>query len=458
MPHTIHNHSPSKKLEQYSLEELMSFAEGALDGIDPIKLANTSPYDVGCFLERLSSEDQQFILNKLSSADASLVLAEMYSSDSAEILSEMRDNCAIRILENLEPDDAVDLLLDVEVHDRERLLGKLSQEFAETIRNLMRYDPDSAGGVMTPYVTTLRETMTVEQAIQYIRSEKNETENSDILFVIDHGRRLIGETSVRNLIWAKSQQLIADIMERDIHGICMPGESKQAVALIMTETHGQTLPVIDGQGRLLGIITHDDVIDILHETATSDMQKLYGAGGDERVTDGIWYSASRRMPWLIVNLFLTMITTNIMGKFETQIQNIAGLAAFLNLVMVLADNASDQVLAVLVRGLALGEVLPSEVKRIYIKEMAKGFINGAVLGLLAGLLAALWMHSLLMGILVFGTLVFNMTIGGILGTLVPTFLKKIGLDPASSSGIIMTAIAEPITTLTFLWAGAIFLG
>jgi magnesium transporter len=187
------------------------------------------------------------------------------------------------------------------------------------------------------------------------------------------------------------------------------------------------------------------------------MQKLYGAGGDERVTDNIWYSTSRRMPWLIVNLFLTMITTNIMGQFETQIQNVAGLAAFLNLVMVLTDNAGDQVLAVLVRGLALGEVLPSEVKRIYIKEMTKGFINGTVLGLIAGILATLWMRSLFMGILVFGTLLFNMTIGGILGTFVPTFLKKVGLDPASSSGIIMTAIAEPITTLTFLWAGAVFL-
>jgi magnesium transporter len=250
MPDPIHNHSAAEQLEQYSLEELMGFAEGALDGIDPIKLANTSPYDVGCFLERLSSEDQQFILHKLSSADASLVLAEMYSSDSAEILTEMRDNRAIKILGNLEPDDAVDLLLDVEVHDRERLLGKLPRAFAETIRNLMRYDPDSAGGVMTPYVTTLRETMTVEQAIQYIRSEKNETENSDILFVVDHGRRLIGETSVRNLIWANSKQLIADIMERDVHGICKPEESKQAVALIMTETHGQTLPVVDNQGRL----------------------------------------------------------------------------------------------------------------------------------------------------------------------------------------------------------------
>ncbi|MDR2806702.1 MAG: magnesium transporter [Puniceicoccales bacterium] len=435
----------------------MTFADGGLDAIDPVKLANTSPYEVGCFLERLSSEDQQFILHKLSSTDASLVLAEMYSYDSAEILTEMRDHRAVKILEELEPDDAVDLLLNVDVRDRERLLGKLSKEFAATIRNLMCYDPDTAGGVMTPYVTTLRASMTVDQAIEYIRREKTETENSDILYIVDQHRHLIGETSVRNLIWAKAQQRISDIMERDIQGICKSGESKQEVARTMTETHRQTLPVVDCQDRLLGIITHDDVIDILHESATADLQKLCGAGGDEHVMDSVWYSVSRRTPWLIVNLFLTLISTNVISQFADQIQKFAILAAFLNLITILSDNAASQVLAVSIRAITLGELLASDMKRIYVKEALKGLVNGFIVGAVAGILSLLWTHNLLMGLLLFSSLVINLVIAGLLGAFIPIFLKKIKLDPANSSTIVLTGILEPISTLIFLHSGTALL-
>jgi magnesium transporter len=377
----------------------------------------------------------------------------MYSSDSAEILSEMRDHRAVKILQELEPDDAVDLLLNVEIRDRQRLLNKLPQEFAATICNLMCYDPDTAGGVMTPYVTTLRDTMTVDQAIQYIRREKNETENSDILFVVDHQRRLIGTTSVRNLIWAKSQQSIADIMEQDIPSICKPGESKQDVALTMTESRAQTLPVVDNQGRLLGIITHDDVITILHESATSDMQKLYGAGGDEHVMDSVWFSVKRRMPWLIVNLFFTLISTNVISQFSEQIQQAAILAAFLNMITIISDNAASQVLAVAIRGLTLGELLPSDMKRLYVKEILKGLSNGLIVGGVAGALAILWTRDFAIGILLFSSLTINLVIAGLLGAFVPVFLKKIKLDPANGSAIALTAILEPVSTIIFLNMG-----
>ncbi|MDR2200729.1 MAG: magnesium transporter [Puniceicoccales bacterium] len=457
MPDVIHNHTAANKLDQYSLDELMSFADGTLDTIDATKLSNTSPYDVGCFLERLEADDQQLVLRKLSAADASLVLAEMHSQDSAEILSEMRDNRAVKILEELEPDDAVDLLLNVEIRDRERLLSKLPKEFSTTIRNLMCYDPETAGGVMTPYVTTLRDSMTVDQAIQYIRREKNETENSDILYVVDHHRRLVGETSVRNLIWAKAQESIADIMERDIQGICKPNESKQDVAMTMTETHRQTLPVLDNQGRLLGIITHDDVIDILHEAATSEMQKLYGAGGDEHITDSVWFSVGRRMPWLVINLLFTLISTSVISRFGEQIQKATILAAFLNLITILSDNAGSQVLSISIRGLALGELLASDIKKIYVKEVMKGLVNGIIIGSLAGILAMLWTKKLLMGILVFSSLTINMVIAGLLGAFVPIFLKKIKLDPANSSIIVLTAILEPISTMIFLHMGTMLL-
>lgn len=443
--------------EQYTLNELLDFVDGGLDLIDEEKLANTSPYEVGCFLERLSPEDQQFVMKKLSWDDASNVLAEMDSCDSAEILADMRDYRAVKILEKLEPDDAVDLLLNVEVRDRERLLSKLPADFAKTIRNLMRYDPDTAGGVMTPYVTTLHESMTVDQAIQYIRSEKNETENTDILYVIDEHRRLVGLTTVRHLIWSKASQKISQIMEREILGICHPDQSKKEVAMIMTETHMQTLPVVDVQGRLLGIITHDDVIDILHETATSDMQKMCGAGSDEHITDDVFYSVRKRVPWLIVNLFLSLVSTEIIARFSNQIQEVAILAAFMNLITVISDNAGAQSLTIAIRGLALGEILPSDLKKIYLKEVLKGLLNGTILGLLAALLGCFWSSNLWLSVLVFLSVQISVVLSGLMGAFIPIMLKRLKLDPANSATIILTAIGEPIAIFLFLWMGSVLL-
>lgn len=457
MSDVVHNHASSRKFEPYTLPELMEFVDGALDQIDPERLTNTPPYEIGCLLERLVPEDQQLLLRKLAPLRVSEVLSEMYSSDSAEILAEMRDHRAVKILEGLEPDDAVDLLFNLDIKDRERLLNKLPLDFADTIRNLMCYDPDTAGGVMTPYVTTLRDTMTIDQAVQYVRREKNETENSDILFVVDHHRRLVGITTVRNLIWAKAQQRVSDIMERNIPGLCKPGETKQQVALIMTESRAQILPVVDNQQRLLGIITHDDVVDILHESATSDMQKLYGAGGDEHIMDSVWYSVSRRSPWLIINLFLSMISTDIISRFSEQIQTVAMLAAFLNLVMVLSDNAGSQSLAIVIRAMALDELLPSDVKQVYVKETLKGLWNGLIIGLVSALVTFLWTHDYGMSVLVLLSLVITVVFSGLLGVFVPIVLKKMKLDPANSSGIIVTAIAEPFTIFVFLWMGSMLL-
>lgn len=443
--------------ERYTLDELLSFVDGGLDLIDEDRLANTSPYEVGCFLERLNPDDQQFVIKKLSWTDASCVLAEMDSSDSAEILSEMKDYRAVKILEQLEPDDAVDLLLNADIRDRERLLNKLPGEFAKTIRNLMRYDPDTAGGVMTPYVTTLYADMTVDQAIQFIRYEKNETENIDILYVIDHHRRLLGETSVRHLIWSKSFQTISQIMSDDMLGVCSPTQTKKEISMVMTETHRQTLPVVDAQGRLLGIITHDDVIDILHETATSDMQKMCGAGGDEHITDDVFYSVKKRAPWLIINLILSLVSTEIISHFSDQIQEIAILAAFMNLITVVGDNAGAQALTISIRGLALGEILSSDLKNIYVKEMLKGLINGSCLGLLGAILGCIWSSNLILCLLIFLSILFSVVLSGLMGAFIPIVLKRLNLDPANSATIILTAIGEPVSIFAFLWLGSMLL-
>ncbi|MDR1458274.1 MAG: magnesium transporter [Puniceicoccales bacterium] len=451
------NYTTPKNPEQYSFEELLELLDNGIDAIDNKKLSNTPSADVGKFLGRLTSAEQQFIIQKLSAPIASMVLASMAPDDSAEIVGTMRDFRAVRIIEELEPDDAVDLFLNLEIKDRERLIAKLPRETADTIRNLLKYDPNTAGGVMTPYVTILRVSMIVDEAIQHIRREKNETENTDTLYVIDNQRKLVGTTSVRNLIWAKYDQKVADIMDTDITHACDYQTEDKKVAQIMTESGLQTLPVIDGQGRLLGIVTHDDVINILQEAATSDIQKFHGAGSDETINDSIIYSANRRIPWLIVNLFTAMISTKIISLFSMQIQEMTALAAFMNLTSILGGNSGAQTLAIAIRGFALGDFHPGDARKVCLREAVKGFVNGLVIGLSAAIIALVCRHNILFSGVIFISIVLNMIMAGLCGAMIPVILRKLRFDPASSSYIMLTTITDSFGIFVFLSLGTMIL-
>jgi magnesium transporter len=453
MPEMPQDHTTQKNAEQYDFEELLQLLEIGLDSMDAKKLSNTPPVDVGKFLERLTQVEQQSIIQKLSSTTASTILASMAPDDSAEIIRTMKDFRAVKIIEELEPDDAVDLLLNLEIKDRENLIAKLPKKIADIIRNLLKYDPNTAGGIMTPYVTTLRISMIVDEAIHHIRKEKNETENTDILYVIDGQRKLVGTTSVRNLIWAKSDQKVADIMDSNIIHVCNHQIEDKKVAQIMIESGLQTIPIVDAQNRLLGIVTHDDVINILQEAATSDLQKFHGAGSDETINDSIAYSANKRIPWLIVNLFTAMISTKIISLFSAQIQEMTALAVFMNLTSILGGNSGAQTLAIAIRGLALGDFHSGDARKVCLREAIKGFMNGLVVGSAAAIMLLLWKRNLLFASLLFISILFNMVMAGLCGTMIPVILRKLRFDPASSSYIILTTITDSFGIFIFLSLG-----
>ncbi|MDR2737451.1 MAG: CBS domain-containing protein, partial [Puniceicoccales bacterium] len=247
----------------YTFEELQACADNDFRDLNAVKLARTPPHEIGAWLERLSSEDREVVLRKLSVDNATEVLAEMDAEDSAEIISEMRDAKSVKILSSLAPDDAADLLRELEDDVRERLMAKMSSQIAKTLNTLLTYDPDTAGGVMTPHVSALRAQMTVDEAINFLRSRKDVGENVDSLYVVDEKFHLVGVLNVQKLLWTRPDTKIYDIMHRHVAGICTPEQDKEAVAQIMAKKHFNTLPVVDGQRRLIVIITHDDVIDIL---------------------------------------------------------------------------------------------------------------------------------------------------------------------------------------------------
>lgn len=445
---------PRKNLNQYTFEELQDCADHEFKDLNAAKLSRTAPYEVGSLLERLSPEDRQKVLRKLSEEDASEVLAEMDTEDSAEILSEMRDSRAVKILQALEPDDAANLLRELDNDDRERLLGKLPPEDARVLHDLLTYDPDTAGGVMTPYVTYVYADMLCDEAIQHLRECQNDAENVESIYVVDNTKHLVGVLSINKLLWSGPNKKISDIMCRTVEGVCTVEQDKESVAQMMAQLHYNTLPVIDSQGCLIGIITHDDVIDIIQEEATEDIQKLHGAGGDETIHDGVLYSVVRRTPWLVINLIIAFFTARVISLFEDRIAELTILAVFMNLISSLSGNSGAQTLAVAIRSFALGEFHARDAAGILLRELVKGLVNGIVVGIIAGFVAGFWTHNMMVGVVILISMVLNMALSGLVGAFIPMFLNKIKCDPAQSSYIFLTTVTDIVGTFIFLSIGS----
>ena len=258
----------------YSLEELVSFSTNdELDKIDSRKLADTNPRTVALFLERIDVDRQRAVLRRFSPEKVSEVVSEMDPELSAELVSEMREFRAVSVLNELEPDDAADIVRGLEDEDKDRLLKGMQRdnpESVEDIKELLEYPEDTAGAIMNPHVATLNNTMTIEEAISSVRQMRDEYENIYYLYVVNSENVLVGVLSLRNLLLAPRGAKIENIMAKTLIGLLAPTMDKEVVAQIMADTDYHTLPVVSDSGQLLGIITHDDVIDIMIEEGTED--------------------------------------------------------------------------------------------------------------------------------------------------------------------------------------------
>lgn len=438
----------------YTLEELIEWPIEDFENFDLLKLEATPAHILASFLERHKVDERRSILRLLSEAQASDVLSEMNIEDTAETMGAMREWRAVKILEECDADDAADIVSELNEDDRDRLLDKLMPETAATVRHLLTYDEDTAGGIMNPNVASVPLEATIDEAIAHLRAIKDKVEHFHYIYVLGPNHHLEGVVSMRDLLLATPQQLIADIFHRNLQGVCLATDDKEAVALSLADLNLSALPVVDEHYRLLGIVTYDDVIDIIQEEATEDIQRLVGAGPNESIHHTIFFSVSRRSPWLFVNLLTAFIGSWVISTFNHEIEAFGFLAVFMSLIASLGGNTGAQTLAVAIRSLALGELHAQDSSWVCLKECLKGLFNGLLLGCIAGSLTYLWtMHLKLSGVIVISC-ILNMGLAGIAGAFIPLFLKKLHLDPAQSSSIFLTAITDIAGYLIFLTLGS----
>jgi len=450
--------APERPDLAYTHEELMDWPREDLANLDAVRLGATSAHAVAQFLERLEVEDRRPVLRQLSIERAAEVLSEMDEDCAAEVLSEMRLPRAVRILDDFEPDDAADIVAALEPEVRDRLLASLKRASRSRIEELLAYDPDTAGGIMTTEVDTALDDMTVDEAIARIRQFADRHEDLYYVYVVNRQSQLKGIVSVRRLIQAKPHQKISSIMRTDIRGICTPDMDKEAVALIMAEHNLPDIAVVDASNRLLGVITHDDVLDVIRDEATEDMQKLAGAGADEDIHDDILFSIRRRLPWLAVNLGTAMTAAMVVDHFHEEIGALPILAAMMPIIAGVGGNSGQQSLAVAMRSIALGKVKEGDGRRVLLRQAAIGLINGLLVGILASSLVVFFGGPALLSVIVLMAMVANLAIGCLTGTFIPLLLMRLNKDPAQVSSIFLTFVTDTGGFFIFLMLGSIFLG
>jgi magnesium transporter len=429
---------------------------------------DASPEVLAQAIQQQESPDAAVALESLPQEEAADVLEEMEMQAAADAIAEMSTPLAIsviedlieedigyagRLLEAMAPDDATDLLQALPESDRHRLLEGMSAQRAWKLRELMHYDPQTAGGMMTTGHLAIRDHMTVEEATQLIRRSPV-PEYAQHAYVLDKRGKLTGIISLRRLLISKPNDRISDLMNRSVDAI-HPDLDREAVAKEFARYNYYALPVVDEEKRLLGIVTVDDVIDILRAEQTEDVQRMVGAGAHEAVYSSIGDKFKGRVPWLLVNLFTSSLAAMVVFQFSDLIGSLSILAVLMPVIANQAGNAGQQSLAVTLRGIVLDEVRPGRIKPLIRREMTVGLINGALAGVLVGAGVALFelYHrdaSWQLGIVAMISMTMALTAGCLIGTSLPIMMKRWGFDPATASTIFLTMVTDTGSFFTFL--------
>lgn len=411
---------------------------------------DTHPADAADHIEGLDLLEQVKFIKQLPIRDAADSIAEMDSHDQVPLMQSLNHGLAARIIEEMSPDDATDLLEQLDDDHQRTLLGRVSDEGRAELRNLLTFHPETAGGVMNTEVVILPQDLNVDQAITKIRNEVEDKEMPYYAYLTDTAGRLTGVVSLRDMLVSRHGHFLKDLVKSQNLISVTYDVDREKVAHLISHYNFLAMPVVDFGNRLLGVVTVDDVIDIIQAEASEDMQAMVGAGGDENTDSPVLYSVQKRLPWLLLNVFNSAIAAYVVHLFEGTIAQMAILAVLMPVVANMAGNTGQQALAVMIRQLA---VVKFDRKRSWVavlRELRVGVINGIVIGILVFL--AIWgmTMNLPLGVCTGVALGTDMLVGSLFGASIPLILKELGRDPAQASSIFLTTITDAFGFLSLL--------
>ncbi len=420
------------------------------------RLEQLHPADVAYILETLPLEERLVVWGLVKAERDGEILLEVSDAVRETLIAHMENQELVAAAEQLDTDEIADLAPDLPREVMQDVFRALSVAEREQLRAAMSYPEDAVGALMDFDMITVRDDITVEVVSRYLRRLDEMPDHTDQLFVVDREEQLRGLLPVNRLLVTGLDVLVSEIMIA-VSVQLLPDEKAQDAALAFERYDLVSAPVVDSDGKLIGRVTVNAVMDFIREESDSEKLSAGGLREEEDLFASVWNSVKNRWTWLAVNLVTAFIASRVIGAFENSIGKLVALAALMVIIAGIGGNSGNQTITMIVRALALGQITAGNARKLFAKELGVSFINGLIWGGVVGVFAFLIYHSWQLGIVMMSAMVLNLLLAAVMGVTVPLLMQKLGRDPAVGSSVMITAITDSGGFFIFLGLATIFL-
>ncbi|MBX9629761.1 MAG: magnesium transporter [Burkholderiales bacterium] len=420
------------------------------------KLAELHPADVAYILEALPLEERLIVWNLVKADRDGEILLEASDAVRATLIADMAPEELVAATEQLDTDEIADLAPDLPEEVIEDVFQALSVEEREQLRAAMSYPEDSVGALMDFDMVTVREDVTIEVVLRYLRRLDDLPDHTDQLFVVDRNEVLQGVLPIGRVLVTDPDRLVIDLMLVDAVRL-KPHDDAEEAAQAFERYDLVSAPVVDDHGQLVGRVTVAAVVDFIRDQSDSEMLNLAGLREDEDIFSSVWKSAQNRWTWLAINLVTAFIASRVIGLFEGSIEKLVALAALMPIVAGIGGNSGNQTITMIVRAMALGQIQRANAKALLTKELLISLLNGLVWGSIFGVFAMLLYHSWALGLVMMAAMTLNLLVAASFGVFIPMLMHRFGRDPAVGSSVLITAITDSGGFFIFLGLATLFL-
>jgi magnesium transporter len=420
------------------------------------KLDELHPADVAYILEALPIEQRLQVWDLVKAERDGEILLEVSDAVRQTLIAEMDSNELLAAAEQLDTDEIADLAPDLPQDVLQELMVTLDFQNRQRLQSAMSYPENTVGALMDFDIVTIREDISLEVVLRYLRRIGRLPDHTDKLFVVDRENRLRGVLPLKRLVVNDPEASVEEVMADDAV-VFNPEEEASDAAQAFGRYDLVTAPVVDANGKLVGRITVDAVMDFIREESESEVLSLAGLREEEDIFASVWKSVQNRWTWLAINLITAFIASRVIGVFEGSIEKIVALAALMPIVAGIGGNSGNQTTTMIVRGLALGQISTHNMKALLMKEMGVGLLNGLVWGGVLGLAAFVLYHNFALGLVMTGAMTLNLLLAAVMGVMIPLIMTRMGRDPAVGSSVMITAVTDSGGFFIFLGLATLFL-
>lgn len=414
------------------------------------------PADVADLIEHLNPDERLFVFKLFEPEGAGEVLVEIEPPVQDRILKDLDNQAISEIVEELDSDDAADLVGDLPANRAKKIIETVGDEAFGELEKLLPFPEDTAGGIMALEYVAVKADATVQDAIESVREKREEVESLYYLWVVDVSGVLVGVISLKDLVLEPGDRKVSEIMNREVISVHVNTDQEEVVQLVK-KYDLVNIPVVDESNRLVGRITHDDIIDVIEEETDEDISRMAGVIDEEIAEESALRISRARLPWLIAGLFGGLLAAVVINKFESSLEKVIALSFFFPVIMAMGGNTGIQAATVVVRGLATGDISLMNIWKRLRMELRVAMMNGVICGTVLGMIVSFWLSDYGLGAVVALSAILIIISSGFIGSAVPLVLNKSNIDPALATGPFVTTLNDVLSLIIYLGLVTLFL-